>query len=572
MKYRMVFSLPVLGMMVLFASACSKTDIPQGNDESVAVTFYSAIKRVSHNDPPLSRASGTEWDADDHIGIYAVPSGKPWQEAAFLNVDYVNSETGAEGVFRAADAEKAVMLPGNGSKLDFVAYYPYSATTLTDFNVAVDITDQTDPSRIDVLYAKAEGQNKTTPEIPLIFYHKLAQLVLSFSAVDVVLEGMEVTLNQVITDGWLDLTEGVVKQGTDTGKITPVVTTDTIANTATATAFLLPGQQMTDLTIAVTLVDGKKYEWRPSEENVLVGGCRHTYTLTLTLGGVAAGGSGTIRPIEPGKGGNAGELDPLSFSVDKTTIDVPASDTTTTMTLTADAGEAWTAVSDQPWLSISPESGSGSAVITLTAAENTNARRTATVTLTPTTSSLSPVEVTVIQAAGTTEPVMGTALFPGSDFEDWSAFTAGLTDSLPKYATQSTEKAYTGTRSLHLNGTPANNECVFTAMVPENFTVPNKIVFYIKGTADKSLSIIVYTTAASSNYYNLKACTTDTTLAVGGGERYEGVIDTGGNWVKVTLDILRPADVVSTAENELISFKVGEGGAYNLWIDDITVE
>jgi len=568
----MVFSLPVLGMMVLFASACSKTDIPQGNDESVAVTFYSAIKRVSHNDPPLSRASGTEWDADDHIGIYAVPSGKPWQEAAFLNVDYVNSETGAEGVFRAADAEKAVMLPGNGSKLDFVAYYPYSATTLTDFNVAVDITDQTDPSRIDVLYAKAEGQNKTTPEIPLIFYHKLAQLVLSFSAVDVVLEGMEVTLNQVITDGWLDLTEGVVKQGTDTGKITPVVTTDTIANTATATAFLLPGQQMTDLTIAVTLVDGKKYEWRPSEENVLVGGCRHTYTLTLTLGGVAAGGSGTIRPIEPGKGGNAGELDPLSFSVDKTTIDVPASDTTTTMTLTADAGEAWTAVSDQPWLSISPESGSGSAVITLTAAENTNARRTATVTLTPTTSSLSPVEVTVIQAAGTTEPVMGTALFPGSDFEDWSAFTAGLTGNLPSYATQSSEEAYTGTHSLHLNGKPANNECVFTAKVPENFTVPSKIMFYIKGTADKSLSIIVYTTAASSNYYNLKACTTDTTLAVGGGERYEGVIDTGGNWVKVTLDILRPADVVSTAENELISFKVGEGGAYNLWIDDITVE
>lgn len=569
----MVFSLPVLGMMVLFASACSKTDIPQGNDESVAVTFYSAIKRVSHNDPPLSRASGTEWDADDHIGIYAVPSGKPWQEAAFLNVDYVNSETGAEGVFRAADAEKAVMLPGNGSKLDFVAYYPYSATTLTDFNVAVDITDQTDPSRIDVLYAKAEGQNKTTPEIPLIFYHKLAQLVLSFSAVDVVLEGMEVTLNQVITDGWLDLTEGVVKQGTDTGKITPVVTTDTIANTATATAFLLPGQQMTDLTIAVTLVDGKKYEWRPSEENVLVGGCRHTYTLTLTLGGVAAGGSGTIRPIEPGKGGNAGELDPLSFSVDKTTIDVPASDTTTTMTLTADAGEAWTAVSDQPWLSISPESGSGSAVITLTAAENTNARRTATVTLTPTTSSLSPVEVTVIQAAGTTEPVMGTALFPGSDFEDWSAFTAGLTTGLPTYATQSTEEAYTGTRSLYLNGTPDNdNECVFTAKVPKNFVAPSKIVFFIKGTAGKSLSILLHKKANSSDYYNLKTCTADTTLAAGGDERYDGIIDTGGNWVKVTLNILRPDNIDSTAGNELISFKVGGGAAYDLWIDDITME
>lgn len=569
----MIFYLPVLGMLLLFASACSKTDIPQGNDDSVAVAFYSAISEVTHNDPPLTRASGTEWDAGDRIGIYAVPTGKTWQEAACLNVDYVNSETGAEGVFRAAEAENAIMLPGNGSKLDFVAYYPYSATAITDFNVAVDITDQTDPSRIDVLYAKAEGQDKTTPEIPLIFYHKLAQLVLSFSSADVVLEGMKVSLNDVTTNGWLDLTDGVVKQGADIGEITPVVTTDATGDTATASAFLLPGQQMTDVTIAVALADGKKYEWKPVEDNVLIGGYSHPYTFTLTSGGVASGGSGTILPIKPGKGGDAGELDPLSFTADKTTIDLPASNATATMTLTADAGEAWTAVSDQPWLSLSPESGSGSAVITLTATKNTDARRTAAVTLTPSTSSLSPVGITVIQAAGTSEPVMGTALFPGSDFEDWGAFTAGLTASLPTYATQSTEEAYTGTRSLHLNGTPDDdNECVFTAKVPENFVAPSKIVFFIKGTAGKSLSILLHKKADSSDYYNLKACTNDATLTAGGREVYEGIIDTGGNWVKVTLNILKPADIDSTAGNKLISFKVGGGAAYNLWIDNITME
>ncbi|MFY9117184.1 MAG: fimbrillin family protein [Dysgonamonadaceae bacterium] len=571
----MIFYLPVLGMLLLFASACSKTDIPQGNDDSVAVAFYSAISEVTHNDPPLTRASGTEWDAGDRIGIYAVPTGKTWQEAAFLNVDYVNSETGAVGVFQAADAKKAVMLPGDGSKLDFVAYYPYSASAITDFNYALDITDQTDPSRIDVLYAKAEGKDKTTPEIPLIFDHKLAQLVLSFSAADVVLEGMKVTLNNVTTDGWLDLTDGVVTQGTDIGEITPIVTTEAIANTATASAFLLPGQQMTDVTIAVALADGKKYEWKPVEDNVLIGGYSHPYTFTLTSGGVASGGSGTILPIKPGKGGDAGELDPLSFTVDKTTIDLPASNATATMTLTADAGEVWTAVSDQPWLSLSPESGSGSAVITLTATENMDARRTAAVTLTPTASStLSPVGITVIQAAGTSEPVMGTALFPGSDFEDWGAFTAGLTASLPTYTTQSTEEAYTGTRSLHLNGTPDDdNECVFTAKVPENFVAPSKIVFFIKGKAGKSLSILLHKKADSSDYYNLKTCTADTTLLLAGGdERYDGIIDTGGNWVKVTLNILKPADIDSTAENELISFKVGGGAAYDLWIDDITME
>ena len=570
----MIFYLPVLGMLLLFASACSKTDIPQGNDDSVAVAFYSAISEVTHNDPPLTRASGTEWDAGDRIGIYAVPTGKTWQEAAFLNVDYVNSETGAVGVFQAADAKKAVMLPGDGSKLDFVAYYPYSASAITDFNYALDITDQTDPSRIDVLYAKAEGKDKTTPEIPLIFDHKLAQLVLSFSAADVVLEGMKVTLNNVTTDGWLDLTDGVVTQGTDIGEITPIVTTEAIANTATASAFLLPGQQMTDVTIAVALADGKKYEWKPVENNVLIGGYSHPYTFTLTPRGVASSGSGTILPIEPGRGGDAGKLEPLSFTVDKTTIDLPASDATTTITLTADAGQGWTAVSDQPWLSISPESGSGSAVITLTAAENTNARRTAAVTLTPTASSaLSPVGITVIQAAGTTEPVMGTALFPGSDFEDWSAFTAGLTTGLPTYATQSTAEAYTGTRSLYLNGTPANNDTIFTAKVPENFTVPSKIVCYIKGTAEKSLSIILHTTDGRLDVYNLKECTADTTLLLAGSkEVYDGIIDTSGKWVKVTLTISNMNDIASSAGDGLISFKVGGAAAYDLWIDDITVE
>ena len=570
----MIFYLPVLGMLLLFASACSKTDIPQGNDDSVAVAFYSAISEVTHNDPPLTRASGTEWDAGDRIGIYAVPTGKTWQEAACLNVDYVNSETGAVGVFQAADAKKAVMLPGDGSKLDFVAYYPYSASAITDFNYALDITDQTDPSRIDVLYAKAEGKDKTTPEIPLIFDHKLAQLVLSFSAADVVLEGMKVTLNNVTTDGWLDLTDGVVTQGTDIGEITPIVTTEAIANTATASAFLLPGQQMTDVTIAVALADGKKYEWKPVENNVLIGGYSHPYTFTLTSGGVASGGSGTILPIKPGKGGDAGELDPLSFTVDKTTIDLPASNATATMTLTADAGQGWTAVSDQPWLSLSPESGSGAAVITLTATENTDARRTAAVTLTPTASSaLSPVGITVIQEYGEAEHVVGPTLFPGSDFEDWSAFTAGLTTGLPTYATQSTAEAYTGTRSLYLNGTPANNDTIFTAKVPENFTVPSKIVCYIKGTAEKSLSIILHTTDGRLDVYNLKECTADTTLLLAGSnERYDGVIDTGGKWVKVTLTISNMNDIASSAGDGLISFKVGGAAAYDLWIDDITVE
>ena len=87
------------------------------------------------------------------------------------------------------------------------------------------------------------------------------------------------------------------------------------------------------------------------------------------------------------------------------------------------------------------------------------------------------------------------------------------------------------------------------------------------------MSIILHTTATSPyDYYNLKDCTADTTLSAGSKEVYDGVINTGGNWVKVTLDILNPAKIDSTAGNELISFKVGSGDTYNLWIDDITVE
>ena len=86
-----------------------------------------------------------------------------------------------------------------------------------------------------------------------------------------------------------------------------------------------------------------------------------------------------------------------TFSLSPTTWSAPAEGGTQPITLTASyADAAWTAASDQPWLTLSASNGMGSSAVTLTAPANPSAvnARTATATI-------AGQIVTVTQAAGT---------------------------------------------------------------------------------------------------------------------------------------------------------------------------
>lgn len=185
----------------------------------------------------------------------------------------------------------------------------------------------------------------------------------------------------------------------------------------------------------------------------------------------------------------------------------------------------------------------------------------------------------------TPQPGNAELLFPGADFEDFAAFKGTLNKfGLKNYATEAAGAGRNGSKALHIKGKPAKNDYVFTAMNKEgkDFSGKTKITFYIKGTAaGRSLSFNLYpedktdpdlyVTDKGEKYYtyNLGVVNdADANLSVAKSNQYTGSI-TATDWVKVTLDITGRSIAKS---GDLIAFKVGKGVAWDLYIDDITIE
>lgn len=189
---------------------------------------------------------------------------------------------------------------------------------------------------------------------------------------------------------------------------------------------------------------------------------------------------------------------------------------------------------------------------------------------------------------GNPEPPSGNAvnLFNGADFEDWAAFIASLNNfGLQNYASQGVGRGKDGSNSLYLNGTPSGNDYVFTVMPSATITYPanpTKITMFVKGTAGKSLSLNVY--RAGNNGYDVfnvgelsTSAVTLTKAAINGQtgngtNAYGGAINTNGQWVQVTMDLTGLNLNFTDTANPIFALKVGKDVAYNLDIDNITIE
>lgn len=182
------------------------------------------------------------------------------------------------------------------------------------------------------------------------------------------------------------------------------------------------------------------------------------------------------------------------------------------------------------------------------------------------------------------QPAPAGLLFPGSDFNDWAAFES----SLNKYKVQNGEKSANGRsgNALLINKSTDKNAYVFTAEAPKNGKKSgNAIVFYIKGTSNKSISMNVYLSTGTNSYvaYNLDAVGGEGhTVTPADGDivlqpmtgQYansyaKGSIDTKGQWIKVTLNIKGQA--LATSGN-FFALKIAKQSTNNLLIDDITIE
>ena len=183
------------------------------------------------------------------------------------------------------------------------------------------------------------------------------------------------------------------------------------------------------------------------------------------------------------------------------------------------------------------------------------------------------------------QPTTGELLFPGADFEDFAAFTGTLNRfGVGDYCSEATGAGRTG-NALKVSGSMAKNGYFFTVenKSGKEFTGKSKITFYIKGTATgKGISINLYPAdntvpgLTQQGYYaynlgninNADVTIQDASHADRNQNDYSGSVS-ATDWVKVTLDIEGKALAKS---GNLIAFKGGKGGVYDLLIDDITIE
>ena len=173
----------------------------------------------------------------------------------------------------------------------------------------------------------------------------------------------------------------------------------------------------------------------------------------------------------------------------------------------------------------------------------------------------------------TPQPTTGGLLFPGADFEDFAAFKGVLNShGLKNYATEAAGAGRNGSTALHIKNTPSGNDYIFTAenKAGKNFSGKTKISFYIKGTAaGKSISCNVYTDGGQYKAFNVgDVNNADVNISAAANNQYAGTI-TANDWVKVTLDI---TGITLPTSGNLFALKVGKAVAWDLYLDDFTIE
>ena len=202
-KMTKFFALALLaGAMV----SCSTEDTaPSTQNDKVAVQFTGGIN-------VNTRAAGQAWADGDRIGIFMTVANQPLSANAIQEgVDNVCYQSNGSIAFSPVSGGKTIFFPIDGD-VDFYSYYPQ--TTVNDYKVALDVTDQTKQEAIDFMYAKTEGCNKANPQVELKFNHMLSKLILNVQPGNGLtqddLNNLTVTIKDQNTTATLNLADGVI--------------------------------------------------------------------------------------------------------------------------------------------------------------------------------------------------------------------------------------------------------------------------------------------------------------------------------------------------------------------------
>ncbi len=480
-------------MKKLLVGALALLALTACNQDNKSEALQQEAMQFGSNIPALNlRMAGNAFEANDAIGISMTG------DATATNVEYKTTAGGPTATFKPAAAGLTF---AEGQTVNFVSYYPYSASATTD--LAIDLTN----AQTDVLYSNNLTGIKTPKDATganhvLQFTHKLALVSFTMTGLPAGTTITSAQLEGIVTTSSMKIADGTLTNGTKTAtqKLQ-------LAAGAFAPTIVIPAAN-SNAKLVITLSDGKSYSYTFANL-ALQSGKNHKFNVSLAS--------------------NALTVDEINGQISD-----------------------WDVV-DGDDIIVNPDDNGG----------------------TEPTPDPNPEP----------QPTTGELLFPGANFEDFAAFTGVLNSfGLGSYCSEATGAGRTG-NALKVSGTMAKNGYFFTVenKSGKEFTGKSKITFYVKGTATgKGISINLYPAdntvsgLTSQGYYaynlgninNADVTIQDASHAGRNQNDYAGSV-TATDWVKVTLDISGKALAKS---GNLIAFKGGKTGVYDLLIDDITIE
>jgi hypothetical protein len=290
--------------------SCNKNDstalLPE--NEAVAVQFNSNIGGIASLAKPAGikpLVAGSTWEGSDAIGVFMVNNGTNTVRNGETNKKYVTANS--SGNFAPDGTSNTVYYPMNGNKVDFIAYYPYTSSITSLGAYSVNVSTQTAPAAIDLLYAKAtnsgNGYDKAnTSPIALSFSHQLFKLTLNISApagstqiTPGDLTTMTVRIAGMNTQAQFNLANGTLGTASNVANITPLMVTAG----AKYEAILLPGD-FSGVSVTFGITAGNNpgdYVWN-IPDGAFEAGKEYVYSVSFTGAPGDVSVTGVINPWE----------------------------------------------------------------------------------------------------------------------------------------------------------------------------------------------------------------------------------------------------------------------------------
>lgn len=144
----------------------------------------------------MTRAADDHWDDNDAIGVYMV-NAENGIVGDVSNYRYTVVKGGQNGTFIPADENNTAYFPEDGTAVNVVAYYPQG--NVDENKLSLDLANQDNQPKIDLMSAKAENASKSSPTVNLEFKHRLTKLFFKIEGDVNTDDGIEATISDQYT-------------------------------------------------------------------------------------------------------------------------------------------------------------------------------------------------------------------------------------------------------------------------------------------------------------------------------------------------------------------------------------